>query len=324
MSCSFKRKSDASIANATFAALDGYIPASGATVLTCADLSVLAQAQAGLNASLASVGISVEIDGNSLVAESHYTFNSSVVSDMNDATGWVNGLAAPAGQPAIIAGSTTEAVMDNAVPDYASIDVTDGATLTVAATRDFPELMLSAGTKLKVSPMSGTLLQSYDTCIPHSSAVVVGTMDPSASMTSLSVLEFARLTKDIIPAGVFQVITGSGREAGQAVLEHPDLSSLLAAAGPILYAGILSSGAGYTLQILGQKYADPSVASILMSLESVFSVLAGFLFLHQAMSAKELAGCALMFGAIVLAQIPEKKTAESSAVRSRTESEHQE
>lgn len=108
------------------------------------------------------------------------------------------------------------------------------------------------------------------------------------------------------------------------VLEHPDLSSLLAAAGPILYAGILSSGAGYTLQILGQKHADPSVASILMSLESVFSVLAGFLFLHQAMSAKELAGCALMFGAIVLAQIPEKKTAESSAVRSRTESEHQE
>lgn len=108
------------------------------------------------------------------------------------------------------------------------------------------------------------------------------------------------------------------------VLEHPHLSSLLAAAGPILYAGILSSGAGYTLQILGQKHADPSVASILMSLESVFSVLAGFLFLHQAMSAKELAGCALMFGAIVLAQIPEKKTAESSAVRSRTESEHQE
>ena len=177
---------DASIANATFAALDGYIPASGATVLTCADSTVLAQAQAGLNASLASVGISVEIDGNSLVAESHYTFNSSTVSDMNDTSGWVNGLAAPAGQPAIIAGSTTEAVMDNAVPDYASIDVTDGATLTVAATRDFPELMLSAGTKLKVSPMSGTLLQSYDTCIPHSSAVVVGTMDPSASMTSLS------------------------------------------------------------------------------------------------------------------------------------------
>ena len=177
---------DSSIASATFDVADGFIPSSGATVLTCADSSVLAQARAGLNASLASVGISVEVSGNSLVAESHYTFNSSAVSDMNDATGWVNGLAAPAGQPALIAGSTTEAVMDNAVPDYASIDVTDGATLTVAATRDFPELMLSAGTKLKVSPMSGTLLQSYDTCIPHSSAVVVGTMDPSASMTSLS------------------------------------------------------------------------------------------------------------------------------------------
>ena len=142
---------DASIANATFAALDGYIPASGATVLTCADSSVLAQAQAGLNASLASVGISVEIDGNSLVAESHYTFNSSTVSDMNDATGWVNNLAAPAGQPVIIAGSQTAAVMDGAVPAYSAIAVTDGATLKVAATRDLPATTLAAGTVLRAA-----------------------------------------------------------------------------------------------------------------------------------------------------------------------------
>ena len=177
---------DSSIASATFDVAAGFIPSSGATVLTCADSTVLAQAQTGLNASLASVGITVEVDGNSLVAESHYTFNSSVVTDMNDVAGWVNNLAAPDGQPAIISGSDTEAVMNYAVPAYSAISVTDGATLTVAATRDFPELMLSAGTKLKVSPMSGTLLQSYDTCIPHSHAVVVGTMDPSASITTLS------------------------------------------------------------------------------------------------------------------------------------------
>ena len=93
---------DSSISSATFDVADGLIPSSGATVLTCTDATVLAQARTGLNAVLAPVGITVEIDGNSLVAESHYTFNSSAVSDMNDATGWVNGLAAPAGQPAII------------------------------------------------------------------------------------------------------------------------------------------------------------------------------------------------------------------------------
>lgn len=154
---------DASIANATFAALDGYIPASGATVLTCADSSVLAQAQAGLNASLASVGISVEIDGNSLVAESHYTFNSSAVSDMNDATGWVNNLAAPAGQPVIIAGSQTAAVMDGAVPAYSAIAVTDDATLTVAATRDLPATTLAAGTSLHVAAASVTATGDFAT-----------------------------------------------------------------------------------------------------------------------------------------------------------------
>ena len=178
---------DSSISSATFDVADGLIPSSGATVLTCADSTVLAQAQAGLNASLASVGISVEIDGNSLVAESHYTFNSSTISDMNDTSGWVNGLAAPAGQPAIIAGSTTEAVMDNAVPDYASIDVTDGATLTVAATRDLPATTLAAGTSLRVAATSGITYETRN----HpdyltSTAVAVGAMDPSLAVTEIA------------------------------------------------------------------------------------------------------------------------------------------
>ncbi len=73
----------------------------------------------------------------------------------------------------------------------------------------------------------------------------------------------------------------------------------------LAYAGIFSSGIAYTLQILGQKGADPSIASLIMSLESVISAVSGFLFLHQTLSARELAGCVLMAGAIVLVQLPQ-------------------
>ena len=79
---------------------------------------------------------------------------------------------------------------------------------------------------------------------------------------------------------------------------------------PILYAGILSSGVGYTLQIVGQKGVNPTIASLILSLESVMSVLAGWLFLHQGMSGREILGCVLMFVAIILAQLPEQKKAE--------------
>ncbi|MGN0383647.1 MAG: DMT family transporter [Eubacterium sp.] len=73
---------------------------------------------------------------------------------------------------------------------------------------------------------------------------------------------------------------------------------------PILYAGIFSCGVAYTLQIIGQDGINPTVASMLMSLESVFSVIAGAVLLHERMSSRELFGCALIFTAIVLAQLP--------------------
>lgn len=75
----------------------------------------------------------------------------------------------------------------------------------------------------------------------------------------------------------------------------------------ILYAGVLSCGVGYTLQIVGQNGINPTVASMLLSLESVFSVLAGWIILKQSLGAKELLGCGLIFIAIILAQLPEKK-----------------
>lgn len=72
----------------------------------------------------------------------------------------------------------------------------------------------------------------------------------------------------------------------------------------LIYAGVFSSGIAYTLQILGQKGADPSICSLLLSLESVISLLAGILILHQVPTARELSGCALMAAAIVLVQLP--------------------
>ena len=88
-------------------------------------------------------------------------------------------------------------------------------------------------------------------------------------------------------------------------LEQPDWAGIRQAALPILYAGILSSGVGYTLQNMGQSRVSPTAASLLMSLESCFSVLGGWLLLHQALSLRELCGCGLMFAAIVLSQLPE-------------------
>lgn len=88
--------------------------------------------------------------------------------------------------------------------------------------------------------------------------------------------------------------------------EQPDMNSILAAWQPVCYGGIMSCGVAYTLQIVGQKGMNPTVASLILSLESVVSVVAGFLILGQTMSRRELLGCCLMIVAIVLAQLPNK------------------
>ncbi|MEG0829452.1 MAG: DMT family transporter [Anaerovoracaceae bacterium] len=89
-------------------------------------------------------------------------------------------------------------------------------------------------------------------------------------------------------------------------LETPNLASIMECWLPICYAGILSCGVAYTLQIVAQKNTDPTIASLLLSLESVFAVIAGVIILHEHISSKELMGCAIMFIAIILAQVPSK------------------
>ena len=103
----------------------------------------------------------------------------------------------------------------------------------------------------------------------------------------------------------------SGVLSGAAMLlfETPSIAGIVAGAGPILYAGVLSSGVAYTLQIIGQKNYNPTVATLLLSLESVFSALTGWLVLHQKLSPREMTGCVLIFVAVILAQLPEKAKA---------------
>lgn len=87
------------------------------------------------------------------------------------------------------------------------------------------------------------------------------------------------------------------------LFEHPSWRALYEARMSLLYTGIMSSGVAYTLQIIGQRGLNPTIASLIMSLESVISAVAGFVFLHQTFTSRELIGCILMAAAIVLAQL---------------------
>ena len=117
-------------------------------------------------------------------------------------------------------------------------------------------------------------------------------------------LSFIQLLSSGIISGVLMVI-----------FDHPTIATICAAALPILYAGILSSGVAYTLQIVGQKGSNPATATLLMSLESVFSVVGGILLLSQVPTLREFFGCVLIFIAVVIAQLPilegKKRTAVS-------------
>ena len=97
--------------------------------------------------------------------------------------------------------------------------------------------------------------------------------------------------------------------------ETPSWAGILSCWLPIVYAGVFSGGVGYTLQILGQRDTQPAVASLLMSLESFFAALFGWLLLGQALTPRELFGCFLMLAAVVLAQLPDRRAAAQSLRR---------
>lgn len=119
--------------------------------------------------------------------------------------------------------------------------------------------------------------------------ILVSIYSPQVNCIALSCIQFA----------VSAVFSG----IGMLFFETPSFAAILNAAGPLLYAGILSCGIAYTLQVIGQRGIDPAIASMIMCLESVFSVIAGFLLLNQRMTPREILGCGIMFAATVAAQM---------------------
>ncbi|MCQ2524766.1 MAG: DMT family transporter [Lachnospiraceae bacterium] len=123
--------------------------------------------------------------------------------------------------------------------------------------------------------------------------IAIDTFAPKVDCLKLSCVQFA-------VAGILGIIP--------MMTEHPTLTNVLSAWIPIGYAGFFSSGIAYTLQTVSQKHVKPAVASLIMSLESVFAVIFGFLLLHQTLSLREGLGCIVMFLAVILAQFEPGKT----------------
>jgi len=121
------------------------------------------------------------------------------------------------------------------------------------------------------------------------------------------------LRADVILMSCVQFFTVAAISAAlMFIFEKPRMSDVLYCWAPLMYLGVVSGAAGYTLQIFGQRDTDPAVASLIFSLESVFAAVAGGVFLGEGLSAKELAGCALVFGATMASQINFRKRTSKS------------
>lgn len=120
------------------------------------------------------------------------------------------------------------------------------------------------------------------------------------------VIDYFSPRADGVKMSCIQFLTCAALSGIGMLFERPAAADILQAWAPLVYAGVLSCGVGYTLQIIGQRGMNPTVASLLLSLESVISVLAGWLILGETLSVRELSGCALMFAAIILAQLPKR------------------
>lgn len=153
----------------------------------------------------------------------------------------------------------------------------------------------------------------YLLCINETFSVGVGDMFiiASACIFSIHILIIDRFAPsvDCVRMSCIQfAVCGVCCGAFALVFEKPTFASLGAAWLPLAYAGILSCAVAYTLQVVGQKSTPPTLASLILSLESVFAVLAGWVLLGQTLTLREGVGCALVFFAILLAQLPAKKT----------------
>ena len=151
-------------------------------------------------------------------------------------------------------------------------------------------------------------------CVQSDLTVNVGDLFTLASalMFSCQILLIDRCAGGLSAVKLSAVQFGTCAVVAGAIMgfvETPTVSGILACWPSILYVAVFSSAIGYTLQIVGQKRTDPTLASLLMCLESVFAALGGWVLLGQALSPRELMGCALMLAASVVAQLPDRRAA---------------
>lgn len=135
-------------------------------------------------------------------------------------------------------------------------------------------------------------------------AVQILTIDIYISKVDAVKLSLTQFSIGFILSSIFMII-----------FEQPTLTQIKGAIIPILYVGIFSSGIAYTLQIAAQKNISPTVAALIMSFESVFAAVFGWIILSQSLSAREIFGCCLMFLAIILSELPIEKTAIAKKIK---------
>lgn len=170
-----------------------------------------------------------------------------------------------------------------------------GAKVWIAAVLSLAGLYLLCITE-KFSVGKGDLLMFLCALVFSMHIMVIDHFSPKVDGVKMSCIQF-------FVCGVLSLVP-------MFLLENPQMAAMIKSWAPILYAGVLSSGVAYTLQIVGQKNVNPAIASLILSLESCFSVLAGWVMLNQQLSAREALGCVLMFAAIVLAQLPKRQPAD--------------
>ena len=131
-----------------------------------------------------------------------------------------------------------------------------------------------------------------------------------AVLFALHIMMIDRTGKDTdgIILSLFQFLTAGILCSAGMIAEKPEPSAILSAWLPILYAGAFSCGIAYTLQVIGQRYVRPSRAVFALSLESVWAAIGGMLLLSEKLSLREAIGCALVFAAVLIAEMPQKSS----------------
>lgn len=156
-----------------------------------------------------------------------------------------------------------------------------------------------------LTALAGTYLLSVNSGFSISSGDLI--VVASAFFYSAHIMlvgHFAPYVDNIKLSCIQMFVSGSVSLVLALALEQPDIAQILAGWRPLLYTGVLSSGVAYTLQVIGQRHVGAVAAPVIMSMESVFAAFSGWLVLQQPLAAKEMAGCALVFAAVLLAQAP--------------------